>query len=153
MDYVLLAPDEVGALLNLSCDEVVRLVETGELAGLKVAGRWRVPLKSVAQLLATGLKEQNIRALERVFNDHDTWTRVFGAHPEVTRSIEAGDFPVGSVGAYLKQAIGITRDQDAGRVGPDGRNDRGQDARYGDAAELRLTSARGGRAGRGAAAR
>ena len=104
MDYVLLSPDEVGALLNLSADEVVRLVETGELGGLKVAGRWRVPLKSVAQMLAAGLKEQNIRALERVFNDPNTWTRVFGSHPEVTQTIETGDFPVGTVGAYLKQA-------------------------------------------------
>lgn len=142
MDYVLLAPEEAGALLNLRSDEVVHLVETGELGGLKVAGRWRVPLKSVAQLLAAGLKEQNIRALERVFNDHETWSRVFGSHPEVTQSIEAGDFPVGSVGAYLKQAIGITRDQRSGRVGPDGRNDRAQDDSYADGARLSEPGAR-----------
>ena len=39
MDYVLLSPDEVGALLNLSSGEIIRLVETGELAGLRIAGR------------------------------------------------------------------------------------------------------------------
>jgi excisionase family DNA binding protein len=130
MDYVLLSPDEVGALLNLSRDDVVGLVETGELAGLRIAGHWRVPLKSVAQMLASGLREQNVRALERVFNDHDAWHRVFGAHPEVTMAIEAGAFPVGSVGAYLKEAIGITRDQQSGQVGPGGRNGRDQDAAY-----------------------
>lgn len=130
MDYVLLSPDEVGVLLNLSRDEVVRLVETGELAGLKVAGHWRVPLKSIAQMLANGLKEQNIRALERVFNDNEAWNRVFGAHPEITQAIEAGAFPVGTVGAYLKEAIGISRDQQSGQVGPSGRNERDQDAAY-----------------------
>jgi hypothetical protein len=130
MDYVLLSPEEVGALLDLSRDEVVGLVETGELAGLKVAGYWRVPLKSVAGMLASGLKEQNIRALERVFNDHDAWRRVFGAHPEITQAIEAGAFPVGSVGAYLKQAIGMARDQQSVQPGPDGRNARDQDAAY-----------------------
>jgi excisionase family DNA binding protein len=130
MDYVLLTPGEVGALLNVSSEEIVGLVETGELGGLRVAGHWRIPLKSIAQMLATGLKEQNIRALERVFNDHATWTRVFGAHPEVTQTIEAGEFPQGSVGAYLKEAIGVTRQQQSGHVGPDGRNDLGQDADY-----------------------
>lgn len=135
MDYVLLSPDEVGALLNLPSGEIIRLVETGELAGLRIAGRWRVPLKSVAQMLATGLKEQNIRALERVFNDPETWTRVFGSHPEVTQTIETGDFPVGTVGAYLKQAIGLTRDQQSGQVGKNGRNRRDQDASYADPAD------------------
>jgi hypothetical protein len=130
MDYVLLTPDEVGTLLNLSSEEVVALVETGELAGLRVAGYWRVPLKSIADLLAKGLKEQNVRALERVFDDPATWTRVFGAHPEVTQSIEAGEFPHGTVGSWLKEAIGISRLQASGQVGSDGRNGRDQDADY-----------------------
>jgi excisionase family DNA binding protein len=131
MDYVLMSPGEVATLLNLDEGEVVALVETGELRGLRISGHWRVPLKSVAEMLATGLKEQNVRALERVFNDHATWNRVFGAHPEVTQSIEAGEFPQGSVGAYLKQAIGVSRHQQAGQVGPDGRNGLDQDADYG----------------------
>ena len=130
MDYVLLSPAEVGTLLNLGTEEVVALVETGELRGLRIAGHWRVPLKSVAELLATGLKDQNLRALERVFNDHETWTRVFGAHPEVTQSIETGDFPSGSVGAWLKEAIAISRQQQGGQVGPEGRNGFDQDADY-----------------------
>jgi excisionase family DNA binding protein len=140
MDYVLLSPGEVATLLNLGEDEVVALVETGELRGLRVAGHWRVPLKSVAEMLATGLKEQDVRALERVFNDHATWQRVFGAHPEVTQSIEAGEFPRGTIGAYLKEAIGLSRQQQAGQVGPDGRNQRDQDADYdGDARRSEAT--------------
>jgi hypothetical protein len=130
MDYVLLTPDEVGTLLNLSSEEVVALVETGELAGLRVAGYWRVPLKSIADLLAKGLREQNVRALERVFDDPATWTRVFGAHPEVTQSIEAGEFPHGTVGSWLKEAIGISRLQASGKVESDGRNGCDQDADY-----------------------
>lgn len=119
MDYVLLTPEEAAALLNVSSQEIVSLIEVGELGGLRVAGHWRVPLKSITELLASGMKTQTVRALERVFNDHSTWNRVFGAHPEVTQSIEAGDFPKGSVGAYLKEAISISRSQRAGQVGPD----------------------------------
>lgn len=131
MDYVLLTPDEAATLLNVSAEEIVSLIEVGELGGLRVAGHWRVPLKSITELLASGMKTQTVRALERVFNDHSTWNRVFGSHPEVTQSIEAGEFPKGSVGAYLKEAIAISRSQRAGQVGPD-TEDRGlaQDDTY-----------------------
>ena len=126
MDYVLLTPDEAGALLSLERDEIIALIETGELAGLRIAGHWRIPLKSITTLLAAGVKSQSARALERVFNDHGTWHRVFGAHPEVTQEIAAGDFPTGSVGAYLKQAIAIS----GGAIGQGG-TATGQDADYG----------------------
>ena len=38
MDYVLLTPEEAGSLLNVGRDEIVCLIETGELGGLKIAG-------------------------------------------------------------------------------------------------------------------
>lgn len=125
MDYVLLTPDEAGALLNIHRDEIVALVETGELGGLRVAGHWRIPLKSITSLLAAGMKSQTARALERVFNDPEAWGRVFGAHPEVTQRIEAGEFPTGSVGAYLKDAIRVAR----GQLGQ-GETAAGQDPEY-----------------------
>ena len=107
MDYVLLTPDEVGALLSLERDDILALVESGELASLRIAGHWRIPLKSVTTLLAAGMRSQTARALERVFREPDLWSRVFGDHPEVTRQIEAGEFPTGSVGARLKEAIAL----------------------------------------------
>ena len=111
MDYVLLTPDEAGALLNLGRDEILGLIETGELGSLKIAGHWRIPLKSITTLLAAGMRSQTARALERVFNDPRAWQQVFGDHPEVTQQIEAGEFPTGSVGAYLKEAIALHRGQ------------------------------------------
>jgi hypothetical protein len=81
-------------------------------------------------MLATGIKAQTARALEQVFEDHATWQRVFGAHPEVTQSIETGEFPVGSVGAYLKEAISISKQQRRGQVGPKNEDPSIQDASY-----------------------
>jgi len=130
MDYVMLTPEEAAALLNLSSQEIVQLIEAGELGGMRIAGHWRVPLKSITQMLAAGMKTQTARALEHVFEDHATWHRVFGAHPEVTQSIEAGEFPVGSVGAYLKEAIAISRNQRRGQVGPNNEDPSLQDDSY-----------------------
>jgi excisionase family DNA binding protein len=130
MDYVLLTPEEAATLLAVSPAEIVQLVETGELGGLRVAGHWRVPLKAITQMLAFGMKTQTARALEHVFEDHATWQRVFGAHPEVTQQIEAGEFPMGSVGAYLKEAIAISRRQRAGQVGSRNADPSLQDEEY-----------------------
>ena len=117
MDYVLLSPEEAAALLKRSPQDIVALIESGELGGLKVAGQWRVPLKAITQMLATGMEQHTAQALKMAFDDHATRQRVFGAHPEVTQEIEAGEFPVGSVGAYLKDAIANARklqDEDYG---------------------------------------
>jgi excisionase family DNA binding protein len=105
MDYVLLSHDEAAALLGLSSEQVIALIDSGELGGLRVAGDWRVPLKSITRMLAVGTSAQTMRAVERVFNDKNAWDRVFGAHPEVTQSVESGAFPKGSVGALLKEAL------------------------------------------------
>ena len=109
MDYVLLTPDEAGALLSLGRDEIVSLILSGELGGLKVGGGWRIPLRSITDLLAVGMQPRTAQGLERVFNDPRAWGRVFGAHPEVTQQIEAGDFPTGTVGAHLKRALAQAR--------------------------------------------
>ena len=137
MDYVMLSEEEAATLLNLSEHEIVELIEAGELGGLKIAGHWRVPLKSITQMLAAGVKTQTVRALEQVFEDHATWQRVFGAHPEVTQSIEAGEFPSGSVGAYLKEAIAMSRSQRRGQVGPDNADPALQDDNYDEGDERR----------------
>jgi excisionase family DNA binding protein len=118
MDYVLLSPGEAAILLGVDPGEIVRLVESGELGGLRVAGQWRVPLKSITRMLAVGMPSQSVSALALVFEDHARWQRVFGAHPEVTQQLEAGEFPHGSVGAYLKEAVANARLQRGGVPAP-----------------------------------
>ena len=116
MDYVLLSPEEAAALLSMGASEIIALIESGELGGLRVAGQWRVPLKSITQMLAVGMNAETATGLEKVFEDPGTWQRVFGAHPEVTQQLEAGEFPNGSVGAYLKEVIANSRARPPGQV-------------------------------------
>jgi excisionase family DNA binding protein len=137
MDYVLLSPEEAAILVNLSAAEIVALIESGELGGLKVGGHWRVPLKAITQMLAVGMEAQTARALERVFEDHATWQRVFGAHPEVTQSLETGEFPVGSVGAYLKEAIALAKQQHSDQVAAQDEDASLQDSRCDDGGQRR----------------
>ena len=128
MDYVLLTPEETGVLLGLDRDQILGLIESGELPGLRIGGRWRIPLKSITSLLAAGSPPEPAQALQRLVADPAAWDQVFGARPEVTQQIAAGQFPTGSVGAYLKQVIGLdarggatpAQDPEYGREDPDG---------------------------------
>lgn len=104
MDYVLLSTEEASQLANVSNEEIVALVEAGELGGMRVAGQWRVPLKSVAMLLAADESASTPAALENLFNDGPLWERVFASHPEVVRET-AGERALVGVRSYLRCAI------------------------------------------------
>lgn len=108
MDYVLLSAYEASQLVNASTEEIVALVEAGELGGMRVAGQWRIPLKGVAQLLATDETASDPAALEQLFNDAGLWERVFSSHPEVVRAT-AGERSLVGVRTYLRRAISEAR--------------------------------------------
>lgn len=109
MDYVLLSTEEASELADVPSDKIIALVEAGELGGLRVAGRWRIPLKSIAQLLAMDSSAKPPGALEELFNDQGRWDRVFATHPEVPRSGGVGEGSRGGVRAYLRRAIAEAR--------------------------------------------
>lgn len=105
MDYVLLSAEEAGQLANVSTEDIIARVEAGELGGMRVAGHWRIPLKTVAQLLASQAAANEPESLDALFNDQALWDRVFAAHPEVSRARTAGEGATGGVRAYLRSAI------------------------------------------------
>lgn len=113
MDYVLLSTEEAGELVDVPSDEIIALVEAGELGGLRIAGHWRIPLKSIAQLLAKDCSATPPGALEELFNDHGRWDRIFAAHPEVTRSGAGGEVFRSGVRACFGRAIVQARSQQA----------------------------------------
>lgn len=108
MDYVLLSADEASELANVPSQDIIARVEAGELGGMRVAGQWRIPLKTVAQLLAARQAEEP-DALDAMFDDQALWDRVFAGHPEVSRARTADEKSLGGVRAYLRSAIGRAR--------------------------------------------
>ena len=105
MDYVLLSAEEAGQLANVSAEDIIARVEAGELVGMRIAGHWRIPLKTVAQLLASQAAANEPASLDALFNDQALWDRVFAAHPEVSRARTVGEQSPGGVRAYLRSAI------------------------------------------------
>lgn len=105
MDYVLLSAEEAGQLVSVPTEDIIARVEAGELGGMRVAGRWRIPLKTVAQLLAAQAVANEPASLDVLFNDQALWDRVFAAHPELSRPRSVDESSHGCVQAYLRTAI------------------------------------------------
>lgn len=105
MDHPLLTPEEAGELLRVSAADVISLIDDGDLAGLQIAGHWRITFDSVKDFVASGIRKQNVKALGRAFLDHSRWTRIIEEDPEFARGIENGYFEPGTMGAFLKEAL------------------------------------------------
>jgi excisionase family DNA binding protein len=109
LDHPLLTPEEAAELLSVSAADVISLIENGDLAGLQIAGHWRITFDSIKDFVASGLRKQNVKALERAFLDHSKWARIIEEDPAFARSIEDGTFELGTMGAFLKEALLVSR--------------------------------------------
>lgn len=105
MDYVLLSAEETAQLLNVASEEIIARVEAGDLGGMRVAGHWKIPLKTVAQLMASRAVENLPAQFDELFNDQVLWDRIFSAHPELSRPRKADEKSPGGVRAYLRNAV------------------------------------------------
>lgn len=70
-DVRLLAPAQVAEVLGISVDEVMDLVQVGQLRGLRVGSpaRWRVDESSVAEYIDAQVEEARRVALWRQHNE------------------------------------------------------------------------------------
>jgi len=102
--FVFLTPEEVAHLLRIDTAQVLMLLNQGSLAGMPIAGDWRVRADSVEDFLAHGLQRENLRALGAALEDPAHWKRVMLDFPDLTTSIEQGEYPSNSFGAFLKDA-------------------------------------------------
>ena len=109
MEFNLLKPSEAAALLKLPSEEVIALIEQGKLGAFRDNDQWWIPLKCLADLTGHGIDPQAVEALELMLDKHSSWLRSFDAHPEAVAEIEATEFPPGSVGVCLQQALAIAR--------------------------------------------
>jgi TIR domain len=102
---VLLTPEEVADMLQVAPADVIGLLEAGSLAGMPIAGYWRVRADSISDFLRDGLQRENLRTIERALYDPVHWANVLGKFPEVAIAVEQRDYFPNSLGAFLKDAL------------------------------------------------
>lgn len=106
-------PDEVATFLRTDTGTVRRLLESGTLAGFRVGGDWRVLALAVVEFMKREMKKEQDAAFARVLSDPRTWTKVFREIPGEAESYLQKDYPEGSFGAWIKNAL---RSEDAERA-------------------------------------
>lgn len=129
MDHILLTPEETAELLRVAESDVIAMIEHGDLAALRVADQWRITIDSVKEFVTSGLRKQNAKALERALSDHSMWARILEEDPAFTHRIESGRFEANTMGAFLQEALSVSRAAKSGKVVPiRGHNDDGRDS-------------------------
>src|SRR6186713_1527772 len=102
---LLLTPEEVADLLRICPADVIGLLDDGSLAGMPIAGHWRVRTESVIDFVREGLQKENLRAIEKALNDPERWAKVMREFPDLMTLIEQGEYSPNSLGAFLKDAL------------------------------------------------
>jgi len=105
INHVLLTPEEVADLLRVTPGDVLGLLEQGALGGLPIAGSWKVRADSVEDFLREGLQRENLRVLEKAIQDPAHWPKALREFPDLVTTIEQGQHPPDSMGAFLKDVL------------------------------------------------
>ena len=116
---IVLKVEEVAEFLRTEPTNVRELLNTGELAGFKIGGEWRIVSEALLDYLRRAMKAEADAALERGINDPRLWAEVIRDDPEFVAMLNAQEYEEGSAGAWFKDALEMdARERDAGNVVP-----------------------------------
>lgn len=101
----ILTPEEVADFLRSDTATVVQMLERGTLSGFRVGGEWRVLALAVVEYMKSAMKKEQDAALERGILDPRSWVEVIRSIPDEAKTYEEREFPEGSFGAWIKDAL------------------------------------------------
>jgi len=116
MEFHLLLPDEAATLLGTSSTVISEAISAGKLGAFREHGEWWIPLQCLAMYPGDEFNVEAACALSDLIRQGAAYVRSVASDPEAVARIEQGDFPPGSVGACLKQALRMYRRAQEGLV-------------------------------------
>ena len=109
MEFHLLLPDEAATLLGTSSTVISEAISAGKLGAFREDGEWWIPLQCLAMYPGDEFSVDAACALSDLVRQGAAFVRSFAEDPEAVARIERDEFPAGSVGACLKQALRMYR--------------------------------------------
>lgn len=103
--------DEVAAFLRTKPIHVRHLLESGNLAGFKIAGEWRILTAAVVDFLRRKMETTQQEALSRSLTDPRVWAHELQRMPELIASLDGEEFEEGTIGAYLIRALRVVKEE------------------------------------------
>lgn len=114
MDFQLLRPSEAASLVDVAPGTIIGLIGSGKLGALRQQGEWWIPLQCLILFPGDELRVDAACALAELVKTEAPFLRSVADDPEAAQRIEATDYPPGSVGTCLKQALRLVRRSQAG---------------------------------------
>lgn len=109
--------DEVAAYLRSDASSVRQLLEEGRLTGFKVADEWRILARAVVEFLERATVDAQQEILAKWGTDPHRWGRALLDDPQQAAYLREHDFPEGSAGAVLKEALRVEeQERSAGNI-------------------------------------
>lgn len=108
MEFHLLLPSEAAALVGASTATILGLIESGRLGAFRDHGECWIPLQCLTLYSGDELRVDAACALAELVRKKDD-VRSIADNPHAVQRIEQTEFPQGSVGACLKQALRMFR--------------------------------------------
>jgi len=112
-NHEILKVEEVAEFLRTQPGDVLQLLESGELAGFKVGGEWRIADAAVLEFLRREMEATQREALRRAVFDPREWAKQLQGMPEFRASLEAQEFHENTFGAFLKRGL-VALEQESG---------------------------------------
>lgn len=104
-DSGVFSPAECAQLLRLDEQTVVSLLESGEIRGLTVAGRWCVTIAQVVDFLNERSKATAMVVFVRQISDPKLWSRELRQNPQFMKQIEQVAYDAGTFGRFLQECL------------------------------------------------
>jgi excisionase family DNA binding protein len=105
MDFHLLQPSEAALLVGVSAETILALIKDGKLGALRDQDEWWIPLKCLTLYSGDELKVDAACALAELVKQQQATIQSIAADTDAVHRIDGAQFPPGSVGTCLKQAL------------------------------------------------
>ena len=109
----ILKVEEVADFLRTQPIHVLRLLESGKIAGFKVAGEWRIASAALLEFLRSEMEATQQEVLQRNLSDPREWAKQLQRMPEYRAFLEEQEFDENTFGAFLKRGL-RTLEQESG---------------------------------------
>jgi hypothetical protein len=100
-----LTTDEVASFLRTDPPNVQQLLDSGKLAGFKVAGEWRIVSPAILDYLRREMADAQEKVLFKAASDPRFWADVLRDAPDIADMVNGQEYAEGTMGALLQAAL------------------------------------------------
>lgn len=101
----ILTVEECARVLRVDVEMVITLLESGELIGLSIDGKWQVTSEQLVAFLHERTKSKQLEVFVSQLSDPKVWAKELEKNSVLKKEIEEGNYPENSFGRFLQEGL------------------------------------------------